>query len=493
MAIISSGIGSGLDINSIVTQLVDVQKAPQLQRLGVKEARLQAKLSGYGTLQGALAGLQQSLIALRSRTAFNTHGATAADPAVLSVSASTGAVPGNHQITVGSLASAHRLVSDSALEQARFTAETDVLGTGTLTFRFGTTVQGGGGYAFTPNPALEERTVTITDGSLRGIRDAINQAGIGVQASIVYDGEHYRLALSSRETGAAHSLEITVQDGDGNDADAAGLSLLAFNAGATHMQQTQAASDVGGLVIDGIAVSSASNTLRGVVEGLEITLLAPGSTGITVTADDGAAADAVSDFVDKYNTLVGTINRLSSFDPETGIAGQLNGDGVLRTVETQVRRVLNELMGAGGASFRHLSEIGITHSVEDGTLVLDRDRLQQALAQDREAVTALFAGPAAAGAEGTAPRGYAVELDRVLGGLLSAGGIFSIATEGLNGGIREIARQRELVELRSLAYEERTRAQFTAMDALVGQLRATSDFLMQQLDNLPPIGRQSDR
>ena len=491
MAIISSGIGSGLDISSIVSQLVELQRAPQAQRLDAREARLQGRLSAYGTLQGALSAMQQSLNALQSRTAFNTYGVAVGDSAVISASATTGTAVGNHQISVGALATQHRLVTDTGLEQTRFTAETDVLGTGTLTFRFGTTVQGEGGpYEFSARDDAEH-TVVITDGSLRGVRDAINQAGIGVHASLVFDGAHYRLALASAETGAANSMQITVQDDDGSDADAAGLSLLAFNGSATHMAQTQAAGDTIGLVIDGIAVSSAGNTLRGIIEGVEITLLAPGSSSLNLTADDSVMIDAVADFVEKYNSLAGTLARLSSFDPETGVAGQLNGDSVLRTVESQIRNVLNRMMGGPDAGLRHLSQIGISLNVEDGTLALDRNRLQQAIAADRDGVAALFAG--APGGQETEFKGYAVALNETISALLARGGVFRVATDGVNGGIRDVARERELMELRSLAFEERTRAQFTAMDALVAQLRSTSDFLLQQLDNLPAIGRQQQR
>lgn len=484
--IISAGIGSGLDLNSIVTQLVDAQRAPQQERLDTREARLQARLSGYGTLQGALSSLQQSLFSLRAQTAFETRGVTVGNPDVLSVSAGSGGA-GSHQVQVDALATAQRIVSDSSLEQARFTSPDDVLGTGTLTFSFGTTVQDGGAYSFSADATREARSVTITDGSLNGIRDAINQAGIGVQASIIYDGAHYRLALASSETGAANSMRITAQDADGNNSDAAGLSLLAFNESARHMQQTQAASDTVGLVIDGIAISSSSNVLRGIVSGVDITLRAPGESSITLTPDDGATIDAIANFVDKYNALVSSFNSLSSFDAETGIAsGALNGDHVLRSVEAQVRKALNQLSGDAGATFRHLSQIGITHNVEDGTLVLDRERLQQALTQDRAAVAELFGGKVAE--DGSRVGGLANELDRTLAALLSRDGIFTAATASINVNIRDITRQRELLEMRTLAFEERTRVQFSAMDTLVGQLRSTSDFLMQQLGNLPAIG-----
>lgn len=494
MAIISSGIGSGIDINSLVTDLVAAQREPQIQRLDLREARLQARLSGYGSLQGALAGLQQAVSTLTTGGVFAARSASVTDAAVASVSASSGATPGAHEVAFEALASAHRLVTDPALEGARFEAPSDTVGTGTLTIRFGTTDYNPetGVYAgFAADDGREAITIEITDGSLAGIRDAINAAGAGVRASIVHDGSHYRLSIAAAETGAANSLEITVADDDGNASDAAGLSILAFNQSAAHLAQTAAARDVQGLTIDGIAMTSPSNTVSGAIEGVEVTLLAPGITGIEVRADDARTVSAIRDFVDRYNALVGTINRLSSFDAETGAAGELLGDHVLRAVESRVRGVLSELEGAPGAAFRHLSQIGITHAVEDGTLVLDEATLNAAIARDRDAVTALFRGPAdAVAADEGGVRGYAGRLSETLAGLLATGGIFSAATDRISTGIQDIARQREQVELRSLSYERRMRAQFNAMDALVAQLRSSSDFLMQQLEALPPIGRR---
>lgn len=493
MAIISSGIGSGIDINSLVNQLVEAQRQPQIQRLELREARLQARLSGYGTLQGALSALQQSLTGLRTGSAFDASTVAVGDSAVLTATASSGAAAGGHRISVDALASAQRLVTDSdGLEQARFTSLGDVVGTGTLTFRFGATEYDADtdSYSFSANAGSVAHTVAITDGSLTGIASAINEAGIGVQASVMFDGTHYRLALASSETGASRSMQIAVDDADGNDTDTAGLSLLAFNGAATHMQQVEAASDTVGLTIDGVAASSSGNRLVGVISGLDITLQAPGATSVTVQPNDQALIDGIADFVDRYNAFIESVDRLSGFDAATNTAGQLNGDSLVRSVEAQLRRVMGALMGGSDASLRHLSQLGITSNVETGTLVLDRERLQSAITADRAGVAALFTGTA--DASGARSGGYAVELDRVIGGLLAGDGPFSTMTDGINAGIRDIALELERVEARSLAFEQRTRAQFNAMDSLIAQLRSTSDFLMQQLDNLPRIGASSD-
>ncbi len=668
--IVSLGIGSGLDINSIVSDLVELQKRPQLQRLDVREAGLQGRLSGLGTLKGALGSLQDALANLNRLQTFRARSVDVADPSILGAGAGTAAAAGIYDISVAELARTHKLASDPSLHQnARFTSVNDQIGTGTLTFRFGTTAyndEDGVYQSFDPDPDASIHDIEVTDGSLRGVRDAINKADIGVTASLVYDGEHYRLALAGAGTGAKNSFEITVQDDDGDNADASGLSLLAFNDGGAHMRQTQAAQDTAGLVVNGIAISSASNSLVNVIEGLTIDIKASGATTVTVTQDREGASAAIREFVDKFNGLVTTINQLSRFDPETGEAGLLNGDRVLQTLDAQVRRIMNQPIGGADDPFRYLADIGITRSAGDGTLVLEEARLQRAMDQDFDAIAGLFAnvgipddplisyqaagnltqpgdyavnitrlatrgmvtgsatatleivagvndtlnvsingiaatisigagsyasadalaaevqarvngaaamrsagvsiqvsaaggvlqivsetfgsasqvtvnggnglngllggspasvpgvdvagtigGVAATGsgqiligngdAEGlrlriaggeigarggvSFSRGYADRLDRMVSGMLSGDGIFNSVTDSINRSISDINAQRERVELRSLSYEERIRAQFTAMDELVAQLRSTSEFLTQQLDNLPRIGQ----
>jgi flagellar hook-associated protein 2 len=427
------------------------------------------------------------------------------------------------------------------------------------------------------------------------------------------------------------------------------------------MTQTQTAQDTQGLTIDGIAVSSASNTLTDVINGLTIDLLEPGSSTLTVEYDKDSVSSAVSSFVDKYNGLISTINDLSSYDVDTGEAGLLNGDGVLRSVDAQVRRVFSQIVNGLNGPYRQLADIGITRNASDGSLVLDNTKLEAAIDDDFDAIAGMFtaygstsdsliqyqsstdvtqtgnydvnitrlatqgtfAGSQAAGltitkgvndsltvsidgvattitlsaktydsaaalaAElqsrlnanadlqkagatvkvgesggiltvtsdsygsgskvsvtggngrttlfGLAPvstdgvdvagtiggvaatgdgqkltgngialglqlmvvggvtgnrgtvsftRGYAEQLNNVLDQLLQEGGVFTSVTDGIDRSLDDIDTQRAQVDSRSQAYEARIRAQFTAMDVLVSQLKSTSDFLTQQLDSL---------
>ncbi len=392
--ITSPGLGSGLDVNGIVSQLVAAEQVPAQQRLDRKEADLQARLSGFGLLRSAISSFQDSLAVLADTSGYQAMTASSSDTAVAGVSVGNTAAEGAYSMSVTQLASAQSLVSDASLPAAQFSSASDILGTGALTFNFGTTSYDPDTDTYTPpflqNPDKGAQTVQITDGSLTGIRDAVNQADIGVSASIIFDGANYRLTFTSEDTGAANSLEITVADDDGNDTDGSGLSLLSFNENSTNLLQTQAAQDAQ-VTLNGIVISSPVNTLEENIEGMTISLSGVGSTTLTVTKDASAISTNISNFVSQYNNLVSTISDLSVFDPATGQAGILNGDALLRSVDSQFRRILAEPVTGLDADFATLANIGITRNSLDGTLELDNAMLTEAINTNPDAVTGLFA------------------------------------------------------------------------------------------------------
>lgn len=392
MAITSLGIGSGLDINGLVQQLVQAEGQPPTDRLNKREGELQARLSGIGTLKSSLSSFQSSLSALNSVATFNARTASSSDSDIAAVTASASAPAGIHELSITQLAKSHKLATDPTLAAAQFTSDTAVVGTGTLTFKFGTTVYDGGTdtyTSFTQNAERPTQTVEITDGSLKGIRDAINNADIGVNASIVYDGSYYRLAISST-TGAANSLEISATDGDGNDTDASGLSLLAFNASATNLAQNQEGIDAQ-VAIDGIQVTSAKNTLTAAIDGVSLELKATGDAAVTVSTDTGSIESAIKTFVSAYNDLIGNIKDLSKYDPETKQAGVLQGDAVLRSIASQVTSLLGYPVNGGASVFSILADIGITKSSQDGKLQIDETKLSNAVSDNSGDIAALFA------------------------------------------------------------------------------------------------------
>jgi flagellar hook-associated protein 2 len=389
-SITSMGIGSGLDINGLLGKLMAAESEAPTKRLDRQEAQLQAKLSAHGTLKGALVDFQGALTGLRSLSALQGRTATSSNTAVFTATAFSNATAGTHSITVTKLAQTHKLASEA------FNDTTAAMGTGVLTFEFGT-FSGG---TFAPNADKTTQTVSINaaNNSLQGIRDAVNNAHIGVTVSLVNDGTGYRLVFSSADSGAANSLRVTVSDGDGNHVDSAGLSQLAYDplgvlGSGKNLSETMEARDAE-LEVDGLPIKSASNTVTGAIAGITLNLLDDPATGnagtLTVAQDRGRVTSAVEGFVSKYNSLVETFNTLSNYDPETQRAGILLGDATVRGMASQSRRVLGEAVQGLSGPFRSLADIGITTN-SDGTLTLDSDKLAAALDAGFDNVGRIFA------------------------------------------------------------------------------------------------------
>lgn len=388
MAITSSGIGSGLDIESLVTQLVAAERAPTESSLIRKSAQYQGQLSAFGALKGALSGFQASLSSLKSLSTYTERRATLSDATALGASASNTAVAGNYSVEISLLAQAHSLASDS------YSAMSDVVGEGTLSFRFGTTDYTGpdpgpesyDSFTLNGDKAAASITIDSSNNTLAGIRDAVNAADIGVNASIINDGSGFRLLFASTDTGAENSLEVSV-----TESGAAGLAALEFNASSTNMSQTVAGQDAA-FTVNGLPVTSASNNASGVVSGLELTLKAETSgvpVEVTVARDSATIKSALNGFITAYNGLIDTTNALSSFDPATQEAGLLLGDATLRGVTGRLRSEINTAI-SGVGTYNTLASIGIT-TASDGKLLLDQADLDKVLEEDFDALSALLA------------------------------------------------------------------------------------------------------
>ena len=384
--ITAPGIGSGLDINGLVTQLLAAEAQAPTLRMDRREANLQVQLSGYGSIRGSLSGLQNSLSSLQNPATFQARSITSSDSDVVTVTSNGNVTEANYDIVVTTLAETQKLATDPTLAAAQFTDVTDQLGTGTLTFKFGTdpTLPG-----FAQNPDRATETVTITDGSLQGIRDSINQADIDVTASIIFDGSFYRLAVTSDITGEANAIQITADDNDLADNDAAGLSLLSYNDSSTNFLQTDAAVDAA-FTINGIAITSASNTVTEAIESATLNLKAEGSADVSVNIDKSKVSSAITSFVTGYNDFIATINQLTSYDADTRRAGALNGDALTRGITSTVRRLISNPVGEISATLNILAEIGITTDSQTGELRLDNATLSKQLNDNFDRFVSLF-------------------------------------------------------------------------------------------------------
>ncbi|MDH5392552.1 MAG: flagellar filament capping protein FliD [Gammaproteobacteria bacterium] len=387
----ASGIGSGLDINGLLQQIIQAERAPTENRLNQQEAKALSEISAFGSLTSAVTSFKSSLSSLKTSAGFSVNKVSVGDTSLLNASASTIASSGSYSVEVESLAQSHSLASIA------FDALDTVVGTGTLTFDFGTTdyTSGSDTYtSFTTNPDKSSQSITITNANntVEGLRDAINEAGIGVTATVVDDGTGFKLLISSDDSGVTNSLNITVDEGGvpADNLDTTGLSQLAFNIDATHAEQTQAASDAI-VKINGLQITRSTNEIIGAIHGVTLNLKSAdigNPTQVTINQDNSNAESNVGNFIKKYNELVNTVAGLTQFGGGDGPSGLLLGDTTTRNVLRQIRREMGSVID-NNSNYNTLSSIGIT-TQRDGTLSLDSGKFNSAMNTDFDAVSKLF-------------------------------------------------------------------------------------------------------
>lgn len=383
MATITSSAGA-LDVNSIVSQLMQVEAAPitKLQRV---EASYQTKLSAWGTLKSALSTFQTAMSDLGSVSSFRKAKVASSDDATVAATVSDTAAAGTYAIVPTAFASAHTLSS------GEFDATTSTVGSGSLTFQFGTI----SGSTFTQNPARSTKTVTIASGqnTLAGIRDAVNAANIGVSASIVNDGSKNHLVFVSK-SGEANAMRITASDDDLAHTDNAGLSQLAYDpAGALgtgkNLSQLQAGASAAATV-NGLPVTSDSNTFSSAVEGLSFTIKKASASAInlTISSDTSGATSSANNFAKAYNDLKKTITELTKYDA-TGQSGPLQGEFSATALLAQLRGTITQTVSGGTTGYSRLSDIGI-QMTDKGDLKVDTTKLASKVSADANKVYQLF-------------------------------------------------------------------------------------------------------
>ena len=392
MAISSAGIGSGLDVNSIVTGLMRAEKRP-LNLVTQQKTDYQAQVSAYGTLKSALSTFQTSVSALSTASKFNAQTVTSANTSVFTATANGSATIGDYAVTVTQLAKSQKLASTG------FANTSDVVGTGVLTISFGDYVPASVvplvSESFTANAAKSDVTITIdsSNNTLAGVRDAINASNSSVIASIVNNGTSNQLVITSKDTGEVNSLKISVVDTDLNNTNAVGLSQLAYDplaAGIKNMAKVQTEQNAL-LNVDGIDVVKASNTVSDVVSGVTLSLLAPSgvnSVNLSVASNQDSVKESVTAFVDAYNKLDTTLRNLTKYDATGKSSGVLLGDSTARSMISQIKAVMTKTIASGG-TLTSLSQIGVGFQ-RDGQLGLDKTKLSAAITSNFSDIAALF-------------------------------------------------------------------------------------------------------
>ena len=386
MATIQSlGIGSGLLTSELLENLVNAERAPAELRLDSQKALVDAKISAFGEVSSAISQLNSSMKALNSVSAFNASTATSSNQDALSATATTIAGNGTYSVNIQQLAQQHTIATQS------YSSINEAIGTGVLTFRFGTTdidefdvYQG-----FAVNADKPSRNVIISNNNntLAGMRDAINDADIGVQATIVDDGSGFRLLLTSDEAGADNSIQLT---GTGT----AGMTAFNFNEISQSATQTQAAQDAE-FTVNGLSVTREDNLVVGVIPGVTLNLkeTTNGPVSLSISKDPAALLEKMQGFVDSYNQLKRLGDTLTAFNADAGESGQgslLTGDAALRRMMSEINTTLRSFNTT--LDIRSLAEVGIsTDQFSNYQLKLDAAKFRTAFTANPSAVTSLFA------------------------------------------------------------------------------------------------------
>ncbi|OYW37728.1 MAG: flagellar hook protein [Hydrogenophilales bacterium 12-61-10] len=472
MAITASST-TALDVPSLVSQLMAVERQP-IDKLTAKIASYETKISSFGTLSSLVAGFQTASAGLN--TSLQKLTATPSDAGVLSATANSTAVPGSYSLNVSQLAQSQNLVA------AGQTSSTTAIGDGsatTVTFDLGTinpnTLSGGtltngiySGATFTSNGSgTVSLTIDSSNNTLEGIRDAINAAAAGVTATIVNDGSGtpYRLALSSSSSGVSNSFKITTSGGDGSI-----NSLLGYDPeGTQNLTQTLAAQNAN-LTVNGIAITSASNTVSEAIQGVTLSLKNITSTpaSLNIERDTSSIKTAASSFVDAYNALSSQIKSRSAYGSTTSAGGSLAGDGTLRLMQDQLRGIF--MTPATGGTLTTLSQVGISFQ-RDGSLKLDGSKLDNAVSTNFSEVNNLFASAT----------GYTARLEAWAKSAQEPGGMIDLRTQSLSKYVKDQNEAVDRLENRMTALQKKYTMEYTNLNLLLSRMNSTSTFLTQQL------------
>jgi len=448
----STGIGSGLDINGIVTSLTTAAGLAQNTQLSDRKSSLTAQVSAYGTFRSALSTLQATLKTLETPTTLAGRTATISDSKVASGSATADAIPAQYSLQVQNLATAASLASQPV------SSGTTVVGTGTLTIAVG--------------GSSASISIDSTNNTLAGIAAAINSApnNPGVSATILTTSAGARLVLTGNTTGAANAITVTQSGGDG------GLAALTYDPthGVTNLTQTQAATDAN-FSVNGFAATSPGNQVTSVISG--VTLNLAGTTAantpatLTIGNDTTGAQTSIGTFVTALNGLITSIQSLTGYDPSTKTAGPLLGNATLQSFQSQLSKILDQVQSGTAGTGTSLASLGITANTQ-GTYNTNTTTLGNALTANLTPVGNFFGGA----------NGIATQLNTLINGYTQSGGLLDSINKGLQSSLTDVANQQTALNARLATYSATLTKEYNAMDTAVALLKQTQTYLTAEFN-----------
>ncbi|MCZ8870340.1 flagellar filament capping protein FliD [Escherichia albertii] len=461
MASISSlGVGSGLDLSSILDSLTAAQKAT-LTPISNQQSSFTAKLSAYGTLKSALTTFQTTNTALSKADLFSATSTTSSTTAFSATTAGN-AITGKYTISVTHLAQAQTLTTSTTRDDTK---------TAIAASDSKLTIQQGGN----KDPITID--ISAANSSLSAIRDAINNAKAGVSASIINVGNsEYRLSVTSNDTGIDNAMTLSVSGDD------ALQSFMSYGASSNGMEVSVVAQNAQ-LTVNNVAIENSSNTISDALENITLNLndVTTGNQTLTITQDTAKAQSAIKDWVNAYNSLIDNFSSLTKYtavdagsDSQSSDNGALPGDSTLRTIQTQLKSMLSNTVSS--SNYKTLAQMGITTDPSNGKLELDADKLTAALKKDASGVGALIVGDGK-------KTGITTTIGANLTSWLSTTGIIKAATDGVSKTLNKLTKDYNAASDRIDAQVARYKEQFTQLDVLMTSLNSTSSYLTQQFEN----------
>ena len=469
MATISSpGLATnGLDVKSIISQLVALEKRP-LDTLKLQAATVSTKISAYGQIKSLVSALGDAAGKLTSLTGWNGVSTSSSDSKYVSATAIGGTLPTTFSVEVQSLAKAQATASAALLPVG------GALGAGTIRLELGKWSVSPA--SFTPGSGQPvDITISASD-TLTDVASKINGSNGGVTASILSDASGERLLLRSKTTGEEAGFRLSVMEGGDTDiasagnTDAIGLSRLVAGT-----LVTQAAADAKATV-NGIAVSSATNTFATTISGVtfkaEQVTTAP--IEIAVGKDDTAIQANIAEFVKAYNAINQLLQDATKYDSKTNSAGLLQGDSTAVALQNSLRNAIQSVTSGGGA-FKRLADVGITQQL-GGDLAVDSTKLSKALAEKPDDVKNLFRNTG-----GGSANGLAVQLKALTTNLLSTDGFFKSKDDTLQLNLKRNGLDQARFNDRVDAFEKRITARYNALDTQMSTLNGLNAYISQQV------------
>ncbi|MBB2486527.1 flagellar filament capping protein FliD [Mitsuaria sp. WAJ17] len=461
-SITSLGIGSGLDVESLVSKLMSVEQTP-INNIKKASAGLQTKISAYGQMQAAMSAMQTAAQKLSDPATWSASSTSSSDNTVVTVSGPNAGTQ-SHVITVSQLATAQSVASGV------FTNANSTVGEGTLTIALGSWE--GDPPVFTGKAGSSSISVNITaTDTLNSIRDKLNAANAGVVASVVSDAAGTRLVIRSRDSGQTNGFQISA-----SDPSLAALSYEGPDAGGMSLKQ---AAGNASFNMDGLDLSSESNTLSTVADGLTLTLLKTSTTAVNVgsSTDNTAIKKTIQDFVTAYNGLMNLMRDQTKYDSATKTAGTLQGDAKAISLQQMLRNVSGGSTTLGGA-FARLADIGLDPG-QNGTLTINSSKLDKALGNLGD-LKRFFSSVDVTDAS---HNGFAKKWIDFASKTLGTDGTISVGQTGLQKRIKDNDKQISALQDHLDLMEKRLRAQYTALDTKMGQLNGLSAYVTKQFSN----------